>query len=174
VGRQITTLVHFAEESPDALVAGDTYTARSVMTTQLFSMADGPALIAFDDGTKLHVGSSEELVSVTVAAANEAELDADWPYRIEATDTQHSEPRFAEIVGRRIAGIRVLQRIFDASERGKIIDRPCEVGLVLELAGGGLLVFSNGLVDAPNNFAVITELELDRTTMRYREVLRIP
>jgi len=173
LGRRIIRLAHYAETSNDELLGNRAYTARHVTRTQLFSMANGPLLAELDDGTKLCIASSEELVSVTVEAANEPELDREWEFRIDAADAEHSEPRFAAIMDKRIAAIRVLQEVLPASERGKIVDRPCEIGLVFDLDGGSSVVFSHRLVDAPNDFAVITEDELARTTVAYRELLRI-
>jgi hypothetical protein len=174
VGRRIVRLVHYAEESNDELLENKAYAARQVTRTQLFSMANGPLLVELDDGTKLCVASSEELVSVTVEVADEPELDREWEFRIDATDAEHSEPRFTAIMGKRIAAVRVLQEMVPPSERGKIVDRPREVGLVFDLDGGSSVVFSHLLVAAPNDFAVITDEDLRKTTVQHTEVLRLP
>jgi hypothetical protein len=137
VGRRITGLTQYAEQSPEALLLSDAYAMRNTKPSQLFALADGPAILTLDDGTPVAFVGSEALASITLEFADEPELDAEWPHKIEATDARYSEPRFGQVIGRLVVGLRVLQRDVDRERNtgaqsvpSRLQDRPREAGLV--------------------------------------------
>jgi hypothetical protein len=184
IGQQIVRLIHHADCSPAELLADPAYSARGVTASQLFSLADGPVLLQAHT-TAACIGYSSELLSVTVQVPDDEMLSADWPVEIEAIDPTFSEPRFARMIGRTIIGAQVLQRTVDpdrlveTTETGmrvmaaKILDRPREGLLVLDLDGGGSLLFGADVLDAPNDFAVMTGEDLSGPPSRHRELMRV-
>jgi len=185
IGQRIVRLVHYAECSPAELLANEAYAARRVMASQLFSMADGPVLLQAD-ATAACIGYSWELVSVTLEAPDEEVLKADWPVEIDATDPTLSEPRFARTIGRTIVGAHIMQRTVDperlveTTETGirvmaaKILDRPRESLLVMDLDDGNSLLFGADVLDAPNDFAVMTGEDVAGRRSRHHELVRVP
>lgn len=182
LGKPITRLAHLAEDPPDQLLELEAYSARAIEPEQLFSTADGPALLGAGD-VLLCIGQELPLVSVSVELADEPLLKEDWPVEIAAADPRWSEPRFAALLGRTIVGIRVLQQELEGAAgetpgamnriSALLLERPREVALFLALAGGGELQFVVRVVDSPNDFALYTEEDaLDLSSCV--EVLRLP
>lgn len=172
VGRPITRLVHHAELPASELLADHAYAARHVKARQLFSFADGPAVVTVGN-QPLCVAQSAELMSVTIEPAALAEIDADWPVAIDAADTEYSEPRFARAIGRSITAIRVLQRDITPTMSPSAQERPREAALVFALDDGSELVFGLSVVDAPNDFAVLTKDDVP-ATWAAKEITRVP
>lgn len=174
LGRRIERLCHYLDEPVEELLRGHAYGVRDVQRHELFRVAGGPVVIHLDDGNEIGIAHSEELISVTIERAEDAGFDdADWKGRIEATDGDLAEPCFANAIGKVISGIHVVQlEMPNANAPTEIatsigrrvlssnaVDRPREVALVLNLDENGMqLVFSSTLFDAPNNFAVTTDL----------------
>lgn len=173
IGKRIVELVHYASDQPAVLLADHAFAARGVTAQQLFSQADGPAGLVLEEGLALVFYGDEELASIAVEVADRAELDADWTLGIASDDPEYSEPRFARVRGRSIVAIRVLQPVFDPHvAAARLFERPREAGVGLGLDDGTELIFSFALVDAPNNFAVLTAEDV--SSVRAREVARWP
>jgi hypothetical protein len=174
-GGRIRSLTGYAEDSPAELLASVPYARRGVLASELFSRPDGPVVISCDGAAPVLVAHSPALASVIIDVADRGVLEAEWPTRFEAIDPVYSEPRFARVIGRDIAGVRVLQRIAHADGRvmsEKLLDRPREAALVLELDDGSQLAFTHDVVDAPNDCALLSDLR-DLDASCYRELLAL-
>jgi hypothetical protein len=92
---------------------------------------------------------------------------------MDALDSVYSDPVFARLVGETIARVSVYQLDLPRSDKAFVVEtksggrsvwmpkaltRPREVELVIGFENRGQLVISTGLADAPNNFAVTTDL----------------
>jgi hypothetical protein len=185
VGHKIVRLTHHAER-PDELLASDPYVAQQIRPSQLFSVANGPAVVSVDGAPAICIADAAELMSVTIELADEPSLRADWPASIDANDTIYSEPRFARLVGTRILSIRVLQRVvfpdrlIETTGRGiramspGVLDRAREAVVIFDLESERQLIFARELIQAPDDFAVLTESDPnDQYASQYREVLRL-
>jgi hypothetical protein len=181
IGGRIVRLAHLAE-APAELLVDESYVAQSIGPERLFSVASGPIVLVVEQHRPLYIVNEAPLMSVTMEFVDPGKLEADWAVAIEADDPTYSESKFANMLGKRIAGIRVLQRFIDPDRLTEgnqhffpmALDRPREAALVLVLENADELVFSTGLVQAPDDFAVVTGAELDASSIRCVEILRLP
>lgn len=168
LGRRISRLARFAEEPAAELLATTPYALRGVTAGQLFSLADGPAVLTAN-GSAVCVGHSGELLSLTVERLDdEHALLADWPVVFEATDGEYADPQFARLLGMQIVSIEGFQWMPDLANKdprrgpvvfAKALDRPREAILAVGVEDGAWLVFAYGAVDAPNDFALLMNTE---------------
>ena len=121
--------------------------------SRVFSRTAGPLLITLDSGLVIGAASQPSLISVTLwldrppFASSDPEL-----HPIEADDPVYSDPVFAQMLGKRVAGIAILTR---DPENAKWEDRPREVGLLLGFDGAPELLLSHGLHDNSDDFSVL-------------------
>lgn len=160
LGKRIRRLAHAAWEPLDELLATPPYAQRHISAEQMFSCANGPAMVEIDEAPPLGVGWDDPLQSLTIDSPDEYDDDAIW---IEATDVKWSEPRFAAMIGRAIDAVRLIQRTVVFADNPKLFERPREAGLIFTLDDGAELLFAHNLLDKPNDFAVLTGAELPAT-----------
>jgi hypothetical protein len=184
VGRAITRLTECLAEPLDEILASPSFS--DLPPARRFSRLGGSVIVSVDGGRMVCVGSSEEMASITVEAADESYLDEELGPMIDATDPVQSEPGFAGMIGRAIERIRVLRfdlredRLEFPTRTGKRIffpralDLPREAALIMELHGGGGLLFSASFLSSPAHFAVFPAAELADAEVPWVEVLRTP
>jgi hypothetical protein len=182
LGKRITKFTRRSETEPAELLASVPFSGRRVTAPRVFAMADGPAVLELG-GPAIAIGHASSVASVIIEVADRDELDEDWPVVIEAQDPAFSEPVYAAAIGRTVVGARVVQGEFSDQPtlEGMSVrrmspgmrDLPREVMLVLVLDDLSELRFVTLLVDAPNDFAVLTTADkLDMSGCR--EILRVP
>jgi len=162
IGRRVVRLRHFVDEPIDELLRTIPYAHRGTTKQQVFAMAGGLVVVTLDDDREIKICSDEALVSVTIES--DAFDASEWADVADATDPSVAHATFQQAVGATIVGLYVVRLELEETDtrapskfhgfNPKILDRPREVALSFVLENVGDLVFSDLLIDAPNNFAI--------------------
>ncbi len=134
--------------------------------SSVFRLTAGPLLIILESNLIIGFSSLPEKASVTLwlEQTEEGERDEELSilndeelYPIDLCDPVYSEQPICELLNRQVRTIKILKK---EPENVLLAQLPCEAGLLIEFDNGTELVFSHGLHDNSDDFAIIFKNEI--------------